>query len=442
MRAIRAVRSERGSSLQADGNSGYEAKHRAYLQVLQARNQSYRDQQRSVRAQHADRERRETGFSLCFSGANAQKTPCGPPPVPEIGGKRRCRSSSGLHWEGDRAKNGQGTASGYSSQARGWRQWEERTVQIRGHDGAIFAIKPTGERSTVANPQSGCETTLLGTASCSEAAGGESAGSQTLSGSPTRQQPRSSAGSSGGSAASQVPEKLETEGEDGDFQVECHSEPGSDSGDVESVPEEVDDALRATMSATQQELRDLRQHLLDAGLADDADHVPPVPEEEALVAEGLGDVSTVRIASLAGTLAPEVATGTLGLPPEVATSASLQATVGPQADEPASSSTSTPRANHASPCAPLATTAATAAAAVAADAAMSSAVAEEQARLEALSPRAQMAQLVSSHAVQGADRAPTPRALDLAERITRLPAAWRGALIRLLEVAEEGGEAP
>lgn len=107
----------------------YEAKNRAFLQKLQARNQLRKEQQEAKELSDADRLRRERDFNCCFSGANRRKTP----PA------RSRRSASGGAFGHERLEdNG------------GWRQWEEHTVQIQGSGGEVFALRPSGERHTLA----------------------------------------------------------------------------------------------------------------------------------------------------------------------------------------------------------------------------------------------------------------------------------------------------
>lgn len=102
----------------------HEAQHRAYLQRLQERNQAFR-QQKENDDKFLDKLRREQGFSVCFSGANASKGG-----VPS------------------RNKPSRGHSRGSSP----WRQWEEGTVEIKGLRGEVYAVRPTGERVATKAP--------------------------------------------------------------------------------------------------------------------------------------------------------------------------------------------------------------------------------------------------------------------------------------------------
>lgn len=172
--AVRSLGAVGRAALASAAAGGHEAQHRAYLQLLQERNQSYRQLQDEDQQRHTDRLRREQGFSVCFSGANARRTP----------GRQR-DPSSGARF------SSAGIADAGVSNSGAWRKWEERTVEIRGYDGEVYAVRPTGERLDVAVPQ-----------------------------------------------------------------------------DV--VPEEVDEALRATLRTTQQDLRSICQQLADLSLLDDS----------------------------------------------------------------------------------------------------------------------------------------------------------------------------
>jgi len=101
-------------------SSEFEAKNRLYLQKLQLRNQLKRQQQAAQEQSEAERVRREQNFNVCFSGANSQRTLQG----------ARGRSSR----RGGCAPDG------------GWRQWDERTVEIAGAGGQVFAVRPNGAR--------------------------------------------------------------------------------------------------------------------------------------------------------------------------------------------------------------------------------------------------------------------------------------------------------
>lgn len=102
----------------------HEAQHRAYLQRLQERNQAFR-QQKENDDKFLDKLRREQGFSVCFSGANASKG----------GVPSRSKSSKG-----------------HSRGSSPWRQWEEGTVEIKGLRGEVYAVRPTGERVATKAP--------------------------------------------------------------------------------------------------------------------------------------------------------------------------------------------------------------------------------------------------------------------------------------------------
>lgn len=102
----------------------HEAQHRAYLQRLQERNQTFR-QQKGNDDKFLDKLRREQGFSVCFSGANASK-----------GGVPSRNKPS----------------KGHSRGGSPWRQWEEGTVEIKGLRGEVYAVRPTGERVATKAP--------------------------------------------------------------------------------------------------------------------------------------------------------------------------------------------------------------------------------------------------------------------------------------------------
>ncbi|CAK9093204.1 Uncharacterized protein SCF082_LOCUS43848 [Durusdinium trenchii] len=97
----------------------HEVQHRAYLQKLQERNQAHR-QQRENDGKVQDQLRREQGFSVCFSGANASKG----------GLPSKSRQTRGSRLRGNSP----------------WRRWEEATVEIKGLGGEVYAIRPSGER--------------------------------------------------------------------------------------------------------------------------------------------------------------------------------------------------------------------------------------------------------------------------------------------------------
>eukprot|EP00439_Symbiodinium_sp_Y106_P032529 s3431_g3.t3 len=110
----------------ADGRSisayNPEEKHRAYLQRLQERNQVQRQQQQDETTQ--EKLRREQGFNVCFSGANAAQ--------------RAASAGERLKQKAPRARS--------RGSLGAWRQWEEATVEIKGIGGEVYAIRPTGER--------------------------------------------------------------------------------------------------------------------------------------------------------------------------------------------------------------------------------------------------------------------------------------------------------
>jgi len=99
-------------------SSGCEAKNRLYLQKLQLRNQLRRQQREAQEQTEAERLKREQNFNVCFSGANNQRI--------TQGGRGRSSRSSGCVPDG------------------GWRQWDERTVEIVGAGGQVFAVRPNG----------------------------------------------------------------------------------------------------------------------------------------------------------------------------------------------------------------------------------------------------------------------------------------------------------
>lgn len=112
--------------------SDYEAANRAFIRKLQARNQVKRElQEAGKESGDAERARREQNFSVCFSGANARKSPQH---------TRSTRNRSGSHLSQER-------------HAGGWRQWEENTVEIAGHSGEVFSLRPTGERKLLRGVQ-------------------------------------------------------------------------------------------------------------------------------------------------------------------------------------------------------------------------------------------------------------------------------------------------
>eukprot|EP00913_Durusdinium_trenchii_P013568 g12738.t1 len=83
------------------------------------RNQAHR-QQRENDGKVQDQLRREQGFSVCFSGANASKG----------GLPSKSRQTRGSRLRGNSP----------------WRRWEEATVEIKGLGGEVYAIRPSGER--------------------------------------------------------------------------------------------------------------------------------------------------------------------------------------------------------------------------------------------------------------------------------------------------------
>ncbi|CAE8666428.1 unnamed protein product, partial [Polarella glacialis] len=120
-----------------------------------------------------------------------------------------------------------------------WKQWEESTVQIKGRDGEVYAIRPSGERLPA---QEEFPPVLV------EA---ERAKEEDLDPFATLAE--------GLPFSATLPFSVE----ELPFSVEEPDQ--SEEGDL---PQEVDDALRATLGATQQDLRSLRQQLVEAGLVD------------------------------------------------------------------------------------------------------------------------------------------------------------------------------
>lgn len=107
---------------------GIDAQHRAYLQLLQERNHANRHSREQEKHKEQDRLKREAGFNVCFSGANA--------PARSASARQR-DVARGLHFPG----------GGGSNEAEGvWRKWEDKTVEIKGIDGEVYAVRPTGER--------------------------------------------------------------------------------------------------------------------------------------------------------------------------------------------------------------------------------------------------------------------------------------------------------
>jgi len=113
---------------QARGSS-HDSRNRAYLQKLQERNQLLKQQRQEQEQQLADQVKREQSFNCFFGGANAPKSR--QPASRSVGGYSVC-----------------GNAIHRSRSAGAWGQgaWEERTVEIKGCDGEIIALRPSGER--------------------------------------------------------------------------------------------------------------------------------------------------------------------------------------------------------------------------------------------------------------------------------------------------------
>jgi len=132
------------AALASGAGSGHEAQHRAYLQLLQERNQAQRQLRQEDDHRQSHQMRREQGFNVCFSGANSSRRT---PSSSSYGGRLRdgCSGAAALGF-------GRGSGGGGSGDAWGggaWRKWEERTVEIKGDGGEIYAVRPTGERRDV-----------------------------------------------------------------------------------------------------------------------------------------------------------------------------------------------------------------------------------------------------------------------------------------------------
>lgn len=88
-----------------------------------------------------DQLKREQGFSCCFSGANKATVRKNP----------TRRYSAGFATESPRHRataSPRGDAGGLGT----WRRWEEHTVEIRGDDGEVYALRPTGDRGFAVCP--------------------------------------------------------------------------------------------------------------------------------------------------------------------------------------------------------------------------------------------------------------------------------------------------
>eukprot|EP00401_Gymnodinium_catenatum_P009245 CAMPEP_0117481494 /NCGR_PEP_ID=MMETSP0784-20121206/12929_1 /TAXON_ID=39447 /ORGANISM="" /LENGTH=297 /DNA_ID=CAMNT_0005275953 /DNA_START=122 /DNA_END=1010 /DNA_ORIENTATION=- len=108
---------------QARGSS-HDSRNRAYLQKLQERNQLLKQQRQEQEQQLADQVKREQSFNCFFGGANAPKSR--QPAVTASAAMPSIEAEAAGAW-------GQGA-------------WEERTVEIKGCDGEIIALRPSGER--------------------------------------------------------------------------------------------------------------------------------------------------------------------------------------------------------------------------------------------------------------------------------------------------------
>lgn len=130
------VRVERGG--QSSSATGYQAQNRVYLQKLQDRIQLSRQQREATNPQHSDLGKREQGFSVCFSGANAplSRKVVAPPSATQLPRSRLSTDRPPAEAHGGRASAGGSVG----------RRWDERTVEIRGSDGEVYAVRPTGER--------------------------------------------------------------------------------------------------------------------------------------------------------------------------------------------------------------------------------------------------------------------------------------------------------
>mmetsp|Transcript_49099 Transcript_49099/g.158572 ORF Transcript_49099/g.158572 Transcript_49099/m.158572 type:complete len:307 (-) Transcript_49099:501-1421(-) len=115
----------------------YEDKHRAYLQKIQDKNLAERQLKEEEERRNSDKNRREAGFSVCFNGANNS-------------GRRTSRASSarGQRDAGRCPFGGGGAGFGGAGGVDGvWgKQWEEKTVEIKGQEGEVYAVRPSGER--------------------------------------------------------------------------------------------------------------------------------------------------------------------------------------------------------------------------------------------------------------------------------------------------------
>lgn len=103
------------------GRKSYQEKHAHYLQLVQERNRVRKQLEDQQKQRTKDLATREQGFSTHFSGANAKekiqaKNSFGvPKPLPKVA----------------RAKSGE----------RGM-QWELHTVELKGEDGEVYAVRP------------------------------------------------------------------------------------------------------------------------------------------------------------------------------------------------------------------------------------------------------------------------------------------------------------
>lgn len=193
---------------------------RAHLQQLQERNRQLRERKEQEEARHADRLKRERGFNVHFSNANKDRN-VSPPPQPGPGDARGIAVGVGL--------GGSGGADARS--AAGERSvWEERTVEILGADGAVHVTRPDGSVVSKGQPVAPPDAGGVMAAESLQAPGAECDPGREAALTPL-------------SASWAVPGGVTDFASDGDDDCE--------------VPDEVDEALKATLSATQMELREV-----------------------------------------------------------------------------------------------------------------------------------------------------------------------------------------
>lgn len=248
------------------------------------------------------------------------------------------------------------------------KHWDERTVELMGMDGVIHAIRPTGERYS--------------------------------------ELPSASTSSPG----------IEKPAFD-----HAHLPPADelradwDESEDDALPGDVDEALQATLDATQEELRDLCQRLREEGLVEALSEFKHASEgeEETVPASAPPSPAVASSPPRAAVLAAVAATT-----PEAA--AEREEEGGAEEEEPTSP-----------PCG-------------AAEAPLSNTAARRVLPLESLGPLGSLPSgetrldpfARTGELAMPPPGSPSPKADEIATRIARLPGEWRGALLQLLAEAE------